>query len=88
MSRLTEARAALDMLVAEAGGEPPTAAELKAIPDAPAVVDAALARMARLEKVADAARPVVDPSALSPALLTRMGGLASALAELDAEATS
>jgi hypothetical protein len=87
VSRLTEAQAALDMLVNEAGGQPPTGAELAAIPDAPAVVDAALKRMAQLEKVADAARPVVDPSALSPALLTRMGGLASALAELDRETT-
>jgi hypothetical protein len=56
VSRLTEAQAALDMLVNEAGGQPPTAAELRAIPDAPAVVDAALARMAQLEKVAELAR--------------------------------
>jgi hypothetical protein len=51
-----DVRAAVEMLVNEAGGYPPTAAELEAIPDARAVVDAALARMAQLEKVAELAR--------------------------------
>jgi hypothetical protein len=58
MSRLTEAQEALEILVAEAGGQSPTAAELNAHPDAPGVLEAALARMAQLEKVAELARTV------------------------------
>jgi hypothetical protein len=82
VSRLTDARAALDMLIAEAGGQPPTSAELDAIPDAPAVVSAALARMAQLEKVAELARTSVrgsDPQAAEHATLL----LDLALIELD-----
>jgi hypothetical protein len=60
MSRLTEAQKALEMLVAEAGGQPPTAAELNAHRDAPRVVEAALKRMAQLEYVAELARAVID----------------------------
>ena len=82
MSRLTEAQEALEMLAAEAGGQPPTAAELNAHPDAPRVVEAALDRMAQLEKVAELARAAVS-DALGDDASGPVWILSLALTELD-----
>jgi hypothetical protein len=78
-----DVRAAMDMLVNEAGGYPPTAAELEAIPDAEAIVDAALKRMVQLEKVAEVARRIRAETVLDLPHLD--DDLTAVLAELDAE---
>jgi hypothetical protein len=81
-----DVRAAVEQMVNEAGGYPPTRAEREAIPDPSAVVDAALKRMARLEKVAELARDGI--SGLESGDLDFEGfvdQLQAALAELDAE---